>query len=146
MAIFKSKAPGSDDSNDSGVAASTHPDGSQTVDKAEDKVLPDSKPDEIAPIPGADGSVPAAPKPAPSATGYRVAPGKSVSAIRGDLLDANAEIGPADVADIKALVEAGYVVTTDKSGDKPERPQPEHDADKAATDKVANKIAAALKA
>jgi hypothetical protein len=100
------------------IAPLTHPDGTQTVDKAEDKTLPNSEPDEIAPIP--DGSVRKA-KPAPSSTGYRVEQGKAVSSSTGDTLSDGAEIGPGHVPGgverLEELVKSGHVVKTEKKGE-----------------------------
>lgn len=138
MALFKDskdKRDASTPAEDPGLAPSTHPDGGQSVDPKEDKVLPDSSPEEIAPIPNADGTLPKPAKPAPSSTGYRVAEGKSVSAVTGDQLDAGAEIGPQHVggqARLDDLVKGGAVVETDKKAD--DKP-----ADKFAADKPADK-------
>jgi hypothetical protein len=102
---------------DRDLAPLTHPEGAQTVDKAEDKVLPDSSPDEIAPIP--DGSPLRQPKSAPSTTGYRVAQGKSVAAGTGDHLLEGQEIGPGHVGGqerLDQLEKAGVVVKTDRKG------------------------------
>lgn len=104
---------------DPGIVESTHVDGQQSVDRAEDTVLPDSKPEEIAPIPDSGTGEAKAPKPAPSSTGYRVAPGKSISSTTGDTIDAGAEIGPdhvgGDEKRLEHLVTTGHVVKTDKT-------------------------------
>jgi hypothetical protein len=82
------------------------------------KVLPESSPDEIAPVPDVNGGE-SAPKPAPSSTGYRVAPGKAVISGRGDMLSDGAEIGERDVSGgverLEELANGGSVVKTDKS-------------------------------
>jgi len=107
---------------DPNIAPSTHPNGEQSVDRAEDKVLPDSTPDEIAPVPDAGtGDAPKQAKPAPSSTGYRVAPGKSITGGNGDALDAGAEIGEQHVVGgdkrLQELVKAGYVVKAEKKAE-----------------------------
>jgi hypothetical protein len=94
-------------------------------------VEPDSNPDEIAPVPGSDRDPSRAPTPAPSSTGYRVAPGKSIAAGTGDLLDAGQEISPDHVAGgverLEQLVKTGHVVKTAKNGERPPevKPNPE---------------------
>jgi hypothetical protein len=97
--------------------------GAQTTDPAQSKSLPGSEPDEIAPIPG---QVAAKGKPEPSASGYRVAPGKSLTGARGDLHDAGAEISEKDVAGgaerLTELEKLGYVVKTDRKPSEPAQP------------------------
>lgn len=109
------------------IAPLTHPEGAQTVDKAEDKALPDSAPDEIAPIP--DGSSLRKAKPAPSSTGYRVAEGKSISAATGDLIDAGQEISvghvPGGEQRLEELIKSGHVVRTEKKGEASSAAAPE---------------------
>lgn len=111
---------------DPGLADPTFPLGEQSVDPKLSKALPDSSPDEIAPIPDGSEEGPRKARQAASATGYRVAAGHSISSLKGDPLDANAEIGPADVGGqdrIDHLVEVGHIDQVDKTGDKPERDQ-----------------------
>jgi hypothetical protein len=91
--------------------------------RTEENPLPGSAPDEIAPLPDAAGNTP--PKPAPSSTGWRVAPGKSIASGRGELLSEGAEIGERDVAGgverLNELRDGGYVVETDKTSSSDEK-------------------------
>lgn len=93
--------------------------------RTEENPIPTSEPGEIAPVPDAAGNALQQPKPAPSSTGYRVAPGKSITSSRGEILGEGAEIGERDLAGgeerLKELEEGGYVVSTEKTGSSDEK-------------------------
>lgn len=137
MALFKdekNKTKGSPDKaqESSELADSTYPKGDQTVDRKESKAVPDSTPDEIAPVPDAAGNEPK--EPAASESGYRVAAGKSITSTKSDLLDAGSEITEKDVPGgaerLEELAKGGFVVKTAKgSGAPKEDAQTPHGVD-----------------